>query len=120
MFSRALGLYEVNFGPTHPHVALVLNHLAAVLQRLNRGQDAEPLQRRALAIDQNLYGLVHPQVGIDLNNLAMLLLSLGRSNEAEPVQVQALEVMTRVFGRHHANVRSCKQTLDLIRKRHNG
>ena len=54
--------------------------------------EAEPLDRRALAIDEKSYGPDHPDVAIRLNNLAQLFQATNRLAEAEPLMRRALAI----------------------------
>ena len=91
-------------GPDHPHVAIRLNNLAALLQATNRLEEAEPLLRRALAIDEARFGPDHPTVAIRLNNVASLLQATNRLAEAEPLMRRALVIGEASFGPDHPTV----------------
>jgi Tetratricopeptide repeat len=45
-----LAIREKTLGPNHPYVAQSLNNLALLYRMEGRSSDAEPLDRRALAI----------------------------------------------------------------------
>src|SRR6516165_2375625 len=90
LYRRACAIDEASLGPDHPHVAIRLNNLAALLQVTNRLEEAEPLLRRALAIDEASFGPDHPTVAIGLNNVASLLQATNRLAEAEPLMRRAL------------------------------
>ena len=66
--------------------------------------EAEPLDRRALAIDERAYGKDHPSVAISLNNLAELLRATNRMAEAEPLFRRALGIDHRAYGKDHPSV----------------
>jgi len=104
LMRRALAIYEMSFGAEHPHIAIALNNLAALLQGTNRFVEAEPLMRRALAIDEKSWGPDHPNVAIDLNNLAQLLQATSRLVEAEPLMRRALAIDEMSLGPDHPNV----------------
>ena len=57
---RALAINERLYGVAHPEIATGLNNLAMLLASLGRPGDAEPLQRRAVAISQRSWGSYHP------------------------------------------------------------
>ena len=75
-----------------------------MLQDTNRLAEAEPLDRRALAIDEKSFGPEHPNVARNLNNLAQLLQATNRLAEAEPLMRRALAIDEKSFGPEHPNV----------------
>ena len=56
------------FGSRHVNVAAILNNLAGHHLAQGRFVEAEPLQRRVLAIYEQAYGPEHPQTALGLNN----------------------------------------------------
>lgn len=60
-FRRSLAIDEQSLGPDHPNVARDLNNLARLLQATNRVEEAELLNRRALAILEKAPGPGAPQ-----------------------------------------------------------
>lgn len=73
---------EERHGPNHEETALACNQLGVALRQLGRAAEAEPWQRRALAIDVAVRGESHPKVPHRMNNLAMVLLMQGKLAEA--------------------------------------
>ena len=73
-------------------VASAASHLAHLLLKTNRIEEAEPLMRWSLEINQAIFGGQHSIVATNLNNLATLLSSTGRLEEAETLMRQALEI----------------------------
>jgi tetratricopeptide (TPR) repeat protein len=72
---------------------------------MGRYAEAEPLQRRALAVKRKTLGDAHPSVTVSLNNLAVLLMfQLGRPDQAEPLVREALALDRQMFGERHAYV----------------
>jgi tetratricopeptide (TPR) repeat protein len=88
----------------HPNDPLVLNNLAVVLGARAQYSEAEPLNRRALAIDEKNLGPDHPRVAIDLNNLAELYRKQGKYSEAEPLFKRALAIDEKALGPDHPRV----------------
>ena len=77
---RALGIAEASFGKDHPHVAVQLNNLAALLQATNRLAEAEPLLRRHWEIFVAFTvatGHRHPHLEDTVVNYAGLLHAMG-------------------------------------------
>ena len=73
MYRRALEIYELQLGPTHPDTARSLNNLAALYDTQGKFADAEPLYRRALEINERVLGADHPHTQIVRRNYAALL-----------------------------------------------
>ena len=68
-----LAATRVGLASNHPRLAVRLYNLAGYLYDGKRFAEAEPLDRRALAIDEASYGPDNPNVANDLWNLAELL-----------------------------------------------
>jgi tetratricopeptide (TPR) repeat protein len=105
---RALAIDE-SYGPEHPRVAIGLDHLALLLNAMDRQEDAVPLMRRALEIDEKSYGTEHPEVANRLNKLAQLLQATNRLGEAGPLMRRALVIFmncTRETGHLHPHLRN--------------
>ncbi len=85
-------------GPEHPHVALTLNNLLALLVGQKRYQEAEPMTRRQVNIllgSTHSTGREHPDLSKCIANYALLLQYLGYS----AAQVRArLDELGRPFG----------------------
>ena len=91
-------------GPEHREVAVSLNLLARLYFEQGRYADAEPHQKRALAIWEGVLGPEHPTIANYLNFLARLYADSGRYAEAEPLLKRALAIREKVFGPEHPNV----------------
>jgi CHAT domain-containing protein/Tfp pilus assembly protein PilF len=87
-----------------PDVAISLSNLARLLQEQGRYEEAEPLNRRDLAIKEKVLGPEHPDVALSLNNLAVLLKLQGRYAEAEPLYRRALVIQLKSHGPEHPDV----------------
>jgi hypothetical protein len=72
--------------------AWLMNQLGLLYHTKALHAQAEPLNRRALAIDEATFGPNHPDVARDLNNLAQLLRATYRLGEAEPLMRRALAI----------------------------
>ena len=70
------------------------NNLAVLYDNQGRYADAEPLDKRSLAIQEKALGSEHPDVALGLNNLAALYSDQGRYTDA--LQVTA-GVSTELF-----------------------
>ena len=77
------------FGPQAPRLATNLDNLAELFRVQGRYADAEPLQKRALAIREKALGAEHPDVAQSLNNLALIYGAQGHYAEAWSGEVAA-------------------------------
>jgi tetratricopeptide (TPR) repeat protein len=66
--------------------------------------DAEPLNKRSLAIREKALGPDHPDVAISLNNLAALYFKQGRYVDSEPLFKRSLAIWEKALGPHHPNI----------------
>jgi tetratricopeptide (TPR) repeat protein len=76
-----------------------------------RYADAEPLEKRALAIREKALGPDHPDVAQSLNNLATLYYSRGRFADAEPLYKRALAIREKALGPDHPDVATALNNL---------
>lgn len=86
---RALAIDAQSFGPEHPHVAIRLNNLAALLQATNRLAEAEPLLRRALRIFHDSLGPEHPNTQTVQRNYTLLPTALDLPADEVTRRLQA-------------------------------
>jgi CHAT domain-containing protein/tetratricopeptide (TPR) repeat protein len=89
---------KAQFGINHPNYATSLNALAVLYKNQARYADAEPLNKRALAIYEKASGPNHPSVAVALNNLALLHETQGRYADAEPLFKRALAIHEKEGG----------------------
>ncbi len=92
------------FGPDDPRLATSLNNLAELYRLQGRYEEAEPLNKRALAIREKVLGPEHSEVATSLNNLAVIYLKQGRYAEAEPLYKRSLAIVEKALGAEHPNV----------------
>ncbi len=86
---RDLQQIEVDCGAESVDVALACNQLGVCLRNLGRPADAEPYQRRALAIDERLREPSDPKIPHRTNNLAVVLVMQRKLDEAKPLLARA-------------------------------
>ncbi|MFB3127290.1 MAG: tetratricopeptide repeat protein, partial [Candidatus Acidiferrales bacterium] len=79
-----------------------LQHVSPLV--LRRRCNAEPLNRRALAIVEKALGPEHPNVSTGLNNLAELYRAQGKYVQAEPLYQRALAIAEKALGPEHPQV----------------
>ncbi len=86
---------EKVLGPGHPNVATSLNNLATLYIVTDRYAEAEPLQKRSLAIWEKALGPEHPHVATSLENYAALLRQTARADEAERMEARAKAIRAK-------------------------
>jgi tetratricopeptide (TPR) repeat protein len=88
-------------GPGSRDFAGALNNLAQLYGDLGRDADAEPVQKRALAIMEKVVGLDSPDIAPEMNNLAALYQRKHRYADAEPLFKRALSIREQAVGSDH-------------------
>ncbi len=78
-----------DLGPGTPSLPQTLEVLAAVYIKLDRGDEAEPLYQRIVALQEKNYGPEHTYVAAALDLYAAFLRGSGRGDEAEPLVARA-------------------------------
>jgi tetratricopeptide (TPR) repeat protein len=86
-----------------------VTNYGALLEQLERYDEAEVYYREALDMSRKLGGAEHPSTGIIINNLAALYSRLSRLTEAETLYREALSGMRSALGETHP------RTLNTIR-----
>jgi tetratricopeptide (TPR) repeat protein len=102
--ARACRIFQVQMPPDLLSTSAALGWQADALHHLGRFTEAEPLERRALAIWEQSLGENHPNVASALNNLARLLQDTNRLAEAEPLMRRALAIDEQSSGKEHPSV----------------
>lgn len=99
-------------------VADVQLNLAETLLALGELEDAEKLQRTALAEHTRLLGPEHPTTLLGRNNLAVILGRMGKFDEEEETLTHVLEFRERLFGIEHPQTSVVAQnlTIALVRR----
>ena len=77
------------------------SYLAELYRDQEKYEEAEPLQKRALAIDEKSLGRDHPHVATDLNNLALLYQAQGKYAKAGLLYRRSLVIVERSLGPEH-------------------
>jgi serine/threonine protein kinase/Tfp pilus assembly protein PilF len=88
----------------HPLLTESLVNLGALLEDLQRPEEAEALYREGLDIARRTLGQDHDIVTATLNNLGVLLSNQGRASEAQAVLREAVSIDERKLGRDHPAV----------------
>ena len=105
------------FGADDVHLATSLNNLAELYRTQGKYAEAEPLNKRSLAIDERALGPEHPAVATSLNNLALIYDAQGRYGEAESLYKRARAIWEKSLGPEHPDVAtSLENYADLLRK----
>jgi hypothetical protein len=103
VLEAAVASAERDQGPKSPEYINALARLASRYRALSRAAEAEPLDRRALALSIEVLGEKHPSTLVKLNNLASSLFALDRTAEAEPLFRRALMLKMDVLGEKNAS-----------------
>jgi tetratricopeptide (TPR) repeat protein len=107
LLERALCLGETAYGPAHPQVATILNHLAGTLRELGEPATARPLLEKALRISETARRSDRPEIATTLttlNNLAVVLGDLGQPGTARSLLERALCLGETAYGPAHPQV----------------
>jgi hypothetical protein len=82
MFNRAIAVWQASGGGNPDELVTMLNNMASVLTRVRAFDQAEPIQRHALAIAESKLGQGHFRTVLIRNNLASSLARAGKQAEA--------------------------------------
>ena len=103
------------FGPQDLRLGTTLNTLASLYEAQGKYAEAEPLDKRALAIDEKALGPEDPYVAIiDLNNLAELYHQQSKYAEAEPLYKRSLSILEKALGPEHPIMAKSLNNLGLV------
>ena len=111
IYQRALTIREQVLGPTHSHVATILNNLGLLYSHQGRYVEAKPLFQRALTIREQALGPMHPHVAQSLNNLAGLYQFQRRFAKTRHLYHRALRINKLALGANHPDVTSSLNNL---------
>jgi serine/threonine-protein kinase len=75
-----------------------LSALGVAKYSMGRYEEAEAIQRRALALDQRIFGEANPRTAADLVNIALNKAARSHYSESEPYYRQAIAAMTKWYG----------------------
>jgi serine/threonine protein kinase/tetratricopeptide (TPR) repeat protein len=106
LLREALAMRQKLLGNKHPDVAHSLSNLSLLLisPQLNKGAEAEPLIREAMAIQKERPGSDEFSFATPMLILARALALQGRSSEAEPMYREALAMKAKLLGREHPEI----------------
>jgi len=107
------------FGPQDPRLATSLNNLAVLYHQQGKYAEAEPLNKRALAIRKRVLGPAHPAVANSLNNLAALYHQQGKYDEAEPLYKRSLAIVAKALGPEHPHVATSLENYAMLLRKTN-
>ena len=103
------------FGPQDLRLGTTLNNLASLYEAQGKYAEAEPLDKRALAIEEKALGPEDPYVAIiGLNNLAELYHQQGKYAEAEPLYKRSLSILEKALGPEHPIMAKSLNNLGLV------
>jgi tetratricopeptide (TPR) repeat protein len=93
---RALAMWSDVLGPQHPEVALGMNNVGAVLERLGKHDAACQRFEDSLRIGEAALGGEHPQVAMTLGNLGECELARGHASLAVTIQTRVLRIREKL------------------------
>jgi serine/threonine protein kinase len=95
-----------------PEVASrLLQTIAEILSDHGRGDQAQPLAERALAIERRLHPGNHIDIAASLRTLGYVLANAGRPEAALPLQTEALAMLRELFPGDHDDVSTALNNL---------
>ncbi len=94
-YKRALKIYEDN---GDPRAAACYSNLSLVCVEQGKGDEAEQLAQKALAIDEKNKGPDHPWVAADAAALATIYFAQGKYTQVEPLIKRALAIEEKAAG----------------------
>lgn len=97
--------------------AQVAAHLAEVYRALGRGDEAEEVLRRELAVAEAGLGSDDLDVGVLLSGLAKLFGGQGRRAEAELLYGRALAIFESALGAEHPRAVACRASFAEVRRK---
>ena len=111
---EALGRLERGLGAEHPDVGAGYATLGALLQGMERLDEAEVAYARALAIVRAAYGERHPDVALVQANRAEIARARGDLARAEELGRAALALRQELFDDGHPSVATSLNNLALV------
>lgn len=100
LLRQAVAILTRLFGENHPDVAKGTSNLALTLMHLERFDEAEELDRKALAIAQTLF-VEHPELATRYWSVGRHLLRRGELDKAEEYFNTAIDMYERLVGENH-------------------
>ncbi|KAK0337817.1 hypothetical protein LTR94_002910 [Friedmanniomyces endolithicus] len=105
---------EKSLGSEHTDTITSMNNLADVLTRQGKLDEAEPMQRRVVALSKQVRGLEHPETLSAMGNLGDILLRQKKYEEAETVSREALDLRRKVLREGHPETASSLNNLAAV------
>lgn len=101
-------------GPDHPDTLTIMGSLAWTYRGQKRFQEAEELDRKALARRLEILGPEHPKTQLTMGNLAEDCGLLHEWERARKLQRQVVEARRRTLGAQHGNTKRAEKYLELV------
>ncbi len=92
MFDSILASLKSSHGPDCLQMGGVLNSKAMFLAEQGRLEEAEPVERHALAVLEKNLGTTDPRLITVLSNFGLILRGVGKNGEADVVEARALQL----------------------------
>ncbi len=91
-------------GPDHPQIAIYVNNLGFVLQRLGDLTGAIACFERVISFFESIPGPDHPDLAGAINNVGLVLLTSGDLQGAKICFDRALRISEAAYGIDHPNI----------------
>ncbi|GAQ92764.1 hypothetical protein KFL_011270010, partial [Klebsormidium nitens] len=100
-YTAALGHYQNILTKVESDIekVLTLGDIGVCLYYLNRDKEAEPIQRRALAIAETALGMEHEETGLAAANLARTVCVITKKEKEEALRLSRYEEALHLFQR---------------------
>ncbi len=103
-YQEAIALWERQYGPRDPRVAMGLANLAELMQSRKDFDETERLLARVIAIDRAFFPEESPRVALDLNSIGVLASMRKRNTEAEEDFRKSIAILARTRPVDHPEV----------------
>ena len=97
--------------PDHAEVGKTLRDLALVLASRGKHDEAETLQREALALHEARFGTDHAEIASDLEGLQAILVPAGRSTGRSPTRGARSTMRQKLLGPDHLETATAMNNL---------
>ncbi len=101
LLERTVARYRVDYGESHPVLALPLNNLGLAHQREGRYVEAQVALEHAVELQEENLGPDHPRLASTLDNLGLVTRKLGSFSRARECSERAIDLYSQSLGPDH-------------------
>lgn len=114
LYAESLARKEATLGTNHPEYATTLYHMAEVLCRNERKEDAVVVLERSIRVSEEI-GAAHTDAYLKrMKRLAQLLFECERYEDAERVRRRILSNLEDMHGEEHVTIAGACESLALV------